>query len=194
MYALPRPVGRDTPKIITVLDVVVSSAYRFSKIFRGFGGRVEEGQWKLLQKWMKEGNTVHGNATSYLWFDLSSYSLSSTTETQCVVFSESHSLTLPAHWRTGEVGNDFPADFTGPHKSPGEPLRPPSLATPLLCKSWKSNTTHCNQALAPEKGRQYQKPGHGLKAPSVTTLSRGRTLASSSEIGAENMHETRTIF
>lgn len=57
MYALPRPVLRDSPKIITLLDAAVSSAYRFSKIFHGFGGQVEEDQWKLLQKWMKVGNT-----------------------------------------------------------------------------------------------------------------------------------------
>lgn len=30
MYALPRPVVRDSPKITTLLDAAVSSAYRFS--------------------------------------------------------------------------------------------------------------------------------------------------------------------
>lgn len=68
MYALPRPVVRDPPKITTLMDAAVSSAYRFSvkdiSWIWGTGGRRSV---EIISKMdQREKYRVHGNTTSYL--------------------------------------------------------------------------------------------------------------------------------
>lgn len=124
MYALPRPVVRDPPKIITLLDAAVSFAYRFSSqrhfVDLGDGWKKVSGN-DFKNGWKREIHRVHGNTTSCLWLDLSSYSLSSTTEIQRVVSWEPQSHTAsPLEDRIGgkaPPSNDFPADFTGAQNS-----------------------------------------------------------------------------
>lgn len=68
MYALPRPVVRDSPKITTFLDAAVSSAYRFSvKDISWIWGTGRRRSVEITSKMDERGKyRVHGNTTSYL--------------------------------------------------------------------------------------------------------------------------------
>lgn len=73
MYALPRPVVRDPPRIITLLDAAVSSAYRFSvKDILWIWGVVVRSSVKITSK-MDES----GKFTESMKIQLHAYGLTS---------------------------------------------------------------------------------------------------------------------